>query len=231
MEILTSTTPAIAAGHALGATVRDHADTPVLLMLSGGSALSLLAHVDVSAFDSRVTITTLDERFSTDPLINNFSQIEQTSFYKKAVARGVLTLSTKIGATDTLQGAGNRFEKQLRKWRDQNPEGIIIATMGIGADGHTAGIFPGEHGVDFNAEVWVVGYTVPKEVSQYTERITVTNTFLREQVHEVLVYAQSDKEELLKSLAQPGCDPHHTPACIIKKVSKATLYTDYSFRT
>ncbi len=35
-----------------------------------------------------------------------------------------------------------RMEKNLRAWKNQNPQGKIIATLGIGADGHTAGIFP-----------------------------------------------------------------------------------------
>lgn len=231
MEILVSNTPDIDAGHALSATLNKYADIPVLLMLSGGSALSLLAHVDVSVLNSRITITTLDERFSTDPQINNFSQIEQTSFFTEAINRGVKTISTKIDATDTLQSAGNQFEKQLQNWRSQNSDGVIVATMGIGADGHTAGIFPDVHGVNFDGDSWVVGYVVPKEVNPYTERITVTNTFLREHVHEVIVYAKSGEAEILKSLEQSDCDPQHKPACIIRKLTKATLYTDYSFRT
>lgn len=227
MEIIVSNTPDIAAGQALSDILDTHADNPVLLMLSGGSALSLLSQIDVSVLDSRVTITTLDERFSSDPLINNFAQIEQTSFFKAAINRSAQIISTKIDATDTLQDAGNRFASELQKWRNQNPNGVIVATMGIGADGHTAGMFPGEHAVDFNGDSWVVAYAVPKEVNPYAERITVTNTFLREHVNKAVVFVVgAKKSHLVASLAVNDCNLVETPVCILTKMSDVKLFTD-----
>lgn len=71
--------------------------------------------------------------------------------------------------------------------------------MGIGQDGHTAGIFPGDHGFDFDGDVWVVGYFVPKEVNQYQERVTVTNTYLQTEIAQAIVYAVGEEKYNMRS--------------------------------
>jgi len=41
-----------------------------------------------------------------------------------------------------LEKLAHRYESSLFEWAKKHPEGKIIATMGIGFDGHTAGIMP-----------------------------------------------------------------------------------------
>jgi 6-phosphogluconolactonase/glucosamine-6-phosphate isomerase/deaminase len=137
-------------------------------------------------------------------------------------------LSTKIDTTDTLQSAGERFVNNLKTWRSQNENGVIIATMGIGADGHIAGMFPGEYDVDFASDSWVVWYEVPPEINQYTKRITVTNTFLQTQVIEVILFATSTKARLLKPLMHVQTEQPQGPTAILKRLPSVTLYTDYN---
>jgi len=226
MEVITSTTPAMTAANQLNQQLAESEAQPVLLMLSGGSALAILEHVDVALFGSHVTITTLDERFSTDPGVNNFAQIAVTEFYAKAIASGAHTISTRVGPDESLPVVAERFAAALHSWRTQHPSGVIMVTMGVGSDGHTAGIFPGDYGIDFEADDWVVAYSVPTSVHRYPERITVTNTFLREQVAHTIGYITGEeKRAVLNHLRAATCDRDLQPACIMREMSQVTLFT------
>lgn len=224
MEIITSSTPAITAGEVLGFKLEKYKNKPALLLLSGGSALSILDYVSETLLGPNLTITALDERFSTDPTINNFSQIKATKFYERVLKRGVSSIDTSVSQNDTLEEVGEYFEKSLREWRAQYPEGIVLATMGIGGDGHTAGIFPGEYPVNFSGPAWVVAYEVPESVNQYTKRITVTYTFLLTQISEAILFVSStDKLAVIQRIENKPCSLKDTPACIFQSLSNITL--------
>ena len=226
MEIFETEQPKEDAGQSLTDALREHSKKPILLMVSGGSAFSLLDFVEPSVLGPHITLTVLDERFSSDPAINNFTQLEQTKFFASCINKRVQTISTKVLEYESLHGLHNRFDTALHTWKEQNEDGVIIATMGIGPDGHTAGIFPGEHGVDFNDNTWVVGYTVPKEVNQYPERVTVTNTFLRNKVDQAIVYAVgSDKYRLIQKLQATETSIQEIPATIFKEMPFLIIFT------
>jgi 6-phosphogluconolactonase/glucosamine-6-phosphate isomerase/deaminase len=226
MDIIESVTPQADAGRALGDLLAQYVHTPILLLVSGGSAFSLLEYVDASVLDPRVTLGVLDERLSLDPAVNNFAQLTQTSFYTRALTQGVVPISTLVSSGDTLEDIGERMRHALRAWRMANPTGIVIATMGIGADGHTAGIFP-VAGVDFDGGDIVVEYTIPAIMNPYTDRITVTNTFLREQVaHAVVLAVDSEKRRLIEMLKEGVCEKARMPACILRAMPSVTLYTE-----
>jgi len=226
MKIIETEQPKEDAGQSLTDALREHSKKPILLMVSGGSAFSLLDFVEPSVLGPHITLTVLDERFSSDPAINNFTQLEQTKFFASCINKRVQTISTKVLEYESLHGLHNRFDTALHTWKEQNEDGVIIATMGIGPDGHTAGIFPGEHGVDFNDNTWVVGYIVPKEVNQYPERITVTNTFLRNKVDQAIVYAVgSDKYRLIQKLQATETSIQEIPATIFKEMPFLIIFT------
>lgn len=227
MDIKRSTTPEVTAGEELSTLLKYYKDKPTLLLLSGGSALSMLDHVSDDALHPNLTITTLDERFSTDPAINNFAQIKTTAFYKRASDRGVTTIDTSVTETDTLEKSGKRFETALRNWRDENPKGVIIATMGVGVDGHTAGIFPGTQNEYFSDDDWVVAYEVPKSVNPHTKRITVTPRFLLEQVtHAVGFIVGDEKKSVLDNIKKESCSHREVPACVMREINSVTVITD-----
>ncbi len=194
MEVIETTSPKEDAGKALGVLLEENKVKPILLILSGGSAFTILDFVPTTVLGSHITVTVLDERYSIDPAVNNFAQLEQTSFYKTCIEQGVNYISTKVLEGETMEALRDRFDLALHTWKEQNRDGVVIATMGIGADGHTAGIFPGEYGVDFNDDAWVVGYSVPKEVNEYTDRVTVTKTFLKNVVDFAIGYLDRDKK-------------------------------------
>ena len=71
LRVFTTHLPKEEAGKLLSQWLLEHKDVPVLLLLSGGSALSFLDFVEISEGMS-LTLGVLDERFSADPLSNNF---------------------------------------------------------------------------------------------------------------------------------------------------------------
>jgi len=229
MEIIRSETPKEDAGQALGEVLKKYADRPVLLMLSGGSAMSILDYVDEECLGSNITISVLDERCSRDPQINNFLQLKETTFFKNAVSAGVQVISTEVKEGEGCSDLGNRWEKDLRNWKAKNPDGVIIATMGMGPDGHVAGIMPNAEEETFNGSDLVVSYSVSPEVNKFTDRVTVTYAFLKDYIDEGIAYASgSEKQNIIKVLEEnpDEKDIVTIPARIFYQMRSVKLYTD-----
>lgn len=231
MEVVATKRPQVAASQALSSLLAAAGDTPTLLMLSGGSAFSLLDLIPPEVLGGQLTITVLDERYSTDPTVNNFAQLTQTAFYQAALAQGARIISTTVLPGESMEALRDRFDAALHAWKERHPKGVTIATMGIGPDGHTAGILPGDYDVEWNGEAWVVDYEVPKEVNQYPKRVTVTKTFLKNQVDEAIVYAVGPtKHSFIRQLAEPNPTPQAFPAQVLKEMPAVTLFTDENIR-
>lgn len=227
MEIISSDTPAITAANYLNQCLNENTSRPVLLMLSGGSALTILEHIDISLLSPRVTITTLDERFSTDSAVNNFAQIKATNFFPHAIAQGIETISTIVKDSETLEEAGERFTTALHHWKNTHLDSVVIATMGVGSDGHTAGIFPHQPNFDYETADWVVSYEIPPEVNPYTKRITVTPAFLKTQITQVIgLITGAEKREVLNKLQDSDCSCNKVPACLMRDMQSVVIVTD-----
>jgi len=229
LKVTKSKHPAQQSASKLESLLREAAPNTVLLMLSGGSAFELLRYIAVKNFDP-VTISVLDERYSEDESSNNFAQLMHTEFYKKAEAAGASFIDTRITKGESFNDAEVRFDYAVKNWIHDNPGGTIIATMGIGPDGHTAGIFPHEDDEKFRFlfeqdERYVVGYNT--SVNQFHERLTVTNHFLREHVDHVVVFAVGEaKRSALEKLLAPERTLSEAPARIIHEMKDAELFTD-----
>lgn len=227
MKIVRTNTPDRNAAKALSELLLLNQNNPVLLLLSGGSAFTLLELVPENLIGPDVTIGVLDERYSSDPLVNNFKQLSHTSFFKSAMISGAQVIDTSVKVDESCESVAKRFESDLHTWVEENVGGKVIATMGIGSDGHTVGIMPNITEVNFNGEKWIVPYSVSKEVNQYTDRITTTFTFLRDVVDEVVVYATGDsKQSVISSLERKDIELVKMPAQIINELSSATLFTE-----
>jgi 6-phosphogluconolactonase/glucosamine-6-phosphate isomerase/deaminase len=229
MEVIRTSSPAEDAGKALSEALERRAGSPVLLMLSGGSAFLVLEHVDEGVFGPNLTLGVLDERCSKDLQVNNYLQLKETTFFKNAVAKGAQIISSEVQDGEDCEEIGEGWKGQLLNWEKENPEGVIIATMGIGPDGHVAGIFPKVKEVAFNSSEIVVSYSVSPEVNKFTERITVTYTFLKEYVDEVIAYAVGEeKSEIIKELEEntDNKDTSTVPARVFNQMSLVRLYTD-----
>jgi 6-phosphogluconolactonase/glucosamine-6-phosphate isomerase/deaminase len=227
MEIIRTERPEIESGRELSNLLLKYTKTPVLLLVSGGSSLAVIEHCDTTLLGEHITLGLIDERFSPDPALRNYQSLCETEFFDDAMKYGIRVLDVSITAHESAQTIADRWEDQLRKWINGYPNGKIIAVLGIGEDGHTAGIMPGTYNVNFSGSALVVAYTVPKTISVYTDRITVTYTFLKEYVTEAWVYALGHKKQnIVDMLIAEQSDLAKTPACIFKEMKSVRIYTD-----
>lgn len=208
--------------------------TPVLLLLSGGSSLALLDEKSPSLLDSNVTIAPLDERYSTNPAENNMAQIASTNFYARALENGADTIDTRVKEGETSEELAKRFNDALLEWTNTNPGGKIVATTGIGPDGHVSGMMPFPEDKarfatlfdDGNNENLVVGYDAGDK-NQYSKRVTTTMNLMRKiDMAIAYVVGENKRDALQKVLAYKG-DIAETPARILKEIhGKVFLFTD-----
>ncbi len=209
---------------------RSYASLPFLFLSSGGSSLQLLDLLDTEHFGPHSTVAVLDERFSTDPLKNNFAQMQATEFYQKAKERGAQFIETKIRENETIEEAAAGFEKALRTWVAKN-HGPIIATVGVGPDTHTSGIMPFPEDptffeTTFNDENhWVAAYDA-NDKNPERLRITCTIPFFRMITHPVLFVTGENKRDALDVLAASEGTVHEHPCRIWREISSSVLFTD-----
>lgn len=205
---------------------------PVLFLTSGGSALTLLDRLPVAVFGKALTVGMLDERYSRDPRANNFLQLQATRFYKRAKPRGVKWLDTVPARGQTLTHFAKRFDRALHAWRKAHPNGKVIATLGMGADGHTAGIMPHPKApkrfrqLFANPLQWVVGYDAKKK-NPYRLRATTTFSFLRREVDSVvvLILGKEKSDAFRRVIAKRG-SLAETPMRIIHQMKNVQIFTD-----
>lgn len=209
----------------------DESDMNTLVLLSGGSALGLLKNPVRELFGDYLTITVLDERYSKDPKVNNFAQIAKTDFYKEAESAGCKFIDTRVHADEDLDRLTKRFESSLRSWRRSNPKGLMFATMGMGADGHTAGIvsYPDDKdNFDLlfnNGDRWVVGYDA-EDKSEHQFRVTATLPFLRMIDKAIVFAAGEEKGQAFSRLRDSEGSLHVTPARIVREMKRVQVFTD-----
>lgn len=218
----------LACGQELNKALIDSKKTPILLLLSGGSALRTLDEILPETLGEHITISVLDERFSQDAKINNFAQMQFTGFYELALAGNCNIIGTLPRIGETISQFAMRIEKALHDWAIENPSGKIFATLGMGPEGHTAGIFPMDDKIKFDSlflsKNWTVGYTAPHK---HAERVTATLTFF-EKIDEgfALVCGTKKKPALDKLLLSDKDEINLLPTLGWKKIKSVKIFTD-----
>ncbi len=203
-----------------------------LFLCSGGSALNILPETITGLDFENLTISVLDERFSVDPEINNFLKLKETTFFKNAILAGASSIDALPSLGMSLEKFSLWFAESLVSWKTVNSEGAIIATLGMGEDGHTAGILPmPEDPTMFETlfedpMYWVKGVNFGSK-SKYSERVTVTNVFLREKVDAAIAFTVGAEKTTAfgKLLNSSGSIPE-IPARIWHKMKNVDLFTD-----
>lgn len=220
-------------------------DKHILFLTSGGSAFDLLKNLEISS--RNISIGVLDERYSIDPAVNNFSQLQATEFFQKREKMFDKILDTKVLDGESLEDFADRFDSLLKKWKEQNPDGIIVSTMGMGADGHTSGIMPHPEnelvfeGLFNDPRKWVVGYDAGDK-NPYPERATTTLAFLKNEIDFAVVYVvgEGKKDALVRVMAENGTlaetparlamrSVAGRPARVFHEMKNVSLFTDITF--
>jgi len=199
-------------------------DRKVLFLSSGGSSLAILDFIAEDMLGNYLTIGVLDERYDIKGENNNFVQLSQTGFYRKALKSGCVFIDTRVRPGQTRNGLADYFEEKLREWRKNNPDGEIIASIGIGPDGHTSGIMPFPEDKDrfdalFNGERWVVAYDATGK-TPYPERVT----FLK-LINRAFVFATGREKADALPRMQEDRPVSEVPAAILKEL-RGNMYID-----
>ena len=200
------------------------AGKPVLWLVCGGSNISAAVAVmksirtSVSAIDiSRLTVGLTDERFGpVGHVDSNWKQLEDAGFE-----------FTNIGTLPTLKGEPleetvHSYSKEIDEAINttKSDKGLVVAILGIGADGHIAGILP-----DSSASR-AQGLTDGYEAGPYM-RVTLTFTALR-RLDEVyaLVFGARSKHTQITRLVAESVALSDQPCQILKEITVSSLYTD-----
>lgn len=204
---------------------------PILFLTSGSSAFQLLDKINPQYLQPTVTISVLDERYSSDPAINNFAQLEQSAFFNNAKNAGCHFIDTKVRNEETGQQHADRFQKAITDWKENNPTGKIIATVGMGVDGHTSGVMPYTEDPElfqkiFNNHDWVVYYDAGNK-NPFPLRTTTTLSFMRTQIDSsVFFIAGQEKKEAFDRLLKKEGTLAETPARIVHEMKNTIIVTD-----
>ncbi len=204
---------------------------PTLLLLAGGSAFSFLDFIETEVFSPNITIAMGDERYDRDEKVNNFTQLSKTQFYKTASASGAHFFDSHVQKNESFEEFGDRFEKNIQRWLIENPEGTIVATFGVGEDGHTAGILPFPENPEHFKNLFEKNPTSvifdAGTKNQFPFRATVTLPFIRTKIQSAIVYCIGEKKrEALTKISAPEGKIWETPARVLREIKDVSLFTD-----
>ncbi|HUC87886.1 MAG TPA: 6-phosphogluconolactonase [Candidatus Binatia bacterium] len=192
-------------------------NTRVLWIITGGSNIALAANImkHISVADSaKLAIMLSDERYGeVGHPDSNLKQLYDAGFKpKKAIVVPVL----RPGAT--LEMTVELYDQAVHA--AFHAADSVIALLGIGPDGHIAGILPGSEATK-ESEAWVVGYKTPEFI-----RITLTPYALSQVSLAFSVANGAAKLSTLKALMNKTQPVSKQPAQILKQVPEATVFSD-----
>lgn len=217
------------AGEKLHQLLMGNKDKPVLLLLSGGSALTILDYVSKQGTGEHLTIAMVDERFSMDKDINNFSQFQKTDFYTFALEMETSFFGSVPRKDETKEMLATRLENNIKNWKTENTSGVIFACLGMGADGHTAGIFPivdeNKFNTLFNSEPWITSYTTPED-NVCRERVTATIPLLKEVDIAIVFACGQDKKQKFEFVTKKLGTTNLLPALVWHEMKNVEVFTD-----
>ncbi|HXE10393.1 MAG TPA: 6-phosphogluconolactonase [Verrucomicrobiae bacterium] len=198
--------------------VRELADgKQVLWLVSGGSNIPASVQVMDNISDKlskRLTVALADERYG-EPghSESNWQQLTEAGFDGKQTK---LLKTLQAGAD--LEETVKRYGETIQDAFEANE--LIIAQLGIGPDGHLAGILPGSPAATEQIAL-VAGYEAPP-----LKRITLTFPAFR---HVDAAYAFAfgkPKKQALEALQSGDLPFAEQPAQILKQMPEAYLYSD-----
>ena len=192
-------------------------DKNVLWLVSGGSNISSAVKVMSSipeALKIQLTIMPVDERYGeVGHSDSNYHQLFVSGFKPgDSIFLNVLEANLSIEATSDRYKAiaGQAFEEA----------DIVIALLGVGTDGHIAGILPNSPASKEDRK-YVIEYD-----SEGFKRLTLTFPALK-RIDAAYVYVYGESKLLaLTNLTSHQLPPEIQPAQILKALREAYVYND-----
>ena len=230
MKLVTTANPAKEVGEAISDSINIH-DGDVVCLLSGGSALNVVEYITVIADNKRSlsecrTIFMMgDERVSREPKINNSLQL-LSKFSDTIVAKNLLV--TIPEENETAENFATRIRKSFAENISKLNNIKIIMILGVGADGHTAGIFPlpkESFRTTYKEDAEYV--SVSNKSLKIDSRASFTPDFILNTVDQIFGYIIGEsKKNILNELNSSKKEIYERPAEVLKLHSNATVYTD-----
>ncbi len=196
----------------------------VLLLLSGGSATKVyrLLSKTLAGDLSRLTVGLVDERWHLNPHHDdaNDKAIRATGLFERVIALGG-NYEPILQGGDMNQDVSS-YQGKLAQLFTRS---YVVAVLGIGMDGHTAGILPGEDEVEFNQRFngssLVVGY---HNDGPYPWRITLTLSALKQTDTAIVIATDPAKKNILDAITAPALPSiNQTPATILAKMKEVLI--------
>lgn len=186
------------------------------LALSGGETPRRLYRYLAEAYRevvpwAHVNIFWSDERYvpHDDPR-SNYGMARETLLDHLPVSAGrVHPMPTEPSNPDD---AAWRYERLLRRHFAREWPRFDLMLLGMGADGHTASLFPGSSVLD-ELERWVVVSHAPGDT---TVRLTLTPPLLNHAATVFFLVTGADKANTLRRTVMESPDPHLYPAAGVR---------------
>lgn len=214
------------AAQLLAAHIQTHQSGGVLVLFSGGSALSVVDHLPKTIFGDRCTVSVVDERYTHDTTHHNFyNVIARLKAHTIAVPQ---TIDTTVQKEESFEEYVKRITAAHTQWHATHPQGKVVALFGIGEDGHTAGIFPAAHTTFIDAYERadaIVPVLEGKAHAPFCERITISLPYIRT-ISDAVVYVMGEnKRAAVQRVYDNEGSLAVTPARVFRELRSATLCT------
>ena len=186
------------------------------IVLSGGrtpvTLYRLLATTHRDDVDwTRVHLFWGDERWvpATDPL-SNFRMVREALL--DHIACPADHIHPVPVEADSPDAAARQYEDTLRSFFGDAGTGPDLLLLGMGADGHTASLFPESPALEERTR-WVVPAFAPVEPRQ---RITLTIPAINRALNIFLLVAGSDKHSAFAEAVSGHADPRRYPVAMVQ---------------
>lgn len=190
----------------------------VLWLISGGSQIAANTEI-MDGIDTKLsenlTISLVDERYGeVGHPDSNWTKLVESGFNPKH-AKTIPVLMKNL----ELRLIRERYEHKIRVALADND--FILGQLGIGSDGHTAGILPHSPATDETDK-----YTIYYESDPYN-RLSLTFFSLRKLSAAYALCFGEEKRTALENLAsQRQISLDDQPAQILKEISESYIYND-----
>jgi 6-phosphogluconolactonase len=211
----------------MGKAIRDAitARGNACIALSGGesprAAYTLLA-ADEKIEWSKVSVFWVDERATPPTDDRNNYRWAKTSLLDPAKISARNVHRMPADAPD-LDAAARAYETLIRKMVSIDAQGIPafdLMVLGIGEDGHTASLFPGERTIDITDRL----VTAVPAAGKREARMTLTVPLIEHARLALVIAVGKNKLGPLERVWQVNGDAHATPARVIRGVRGSIMW-------
>ncbi|HYD40652.1 MAG TPA: 6-phosphogluconolactonase [Anaeromyxobacter sp.] len=146
------------------------------------------------------------------------------------MAREALLSHVPVGAVHRIEGergaaeAAVRYEDELFQHFGDVPLPVFdVVLLGLGADGHTASLFPGSPALEERRR-WVV--PAPAGLAPWVDRVTLTLPVLEAARFVLFLVAGADKANALRRLVRPRAGEEPIPAAMLRPRGEVLVLAD-----